>query len=110
MSQPAPQWVPQPDPLEHYSPEGVQHVWLPTHRSLCDLSSQRFEDATTANPINDRAVGLPVCGPCEVVVGMLERRLAELKDARTGTSPVDQRETVALLRETRWSWVSSFLR
>lgn len=98
------------DPPEPFLPDDVQHVWLPTHRSLCDLATQAYEDAEKAAAINDRATQLPVCGACEVVVGMLERRLKTLQASGTGSMPIDQHDAVDLLRHTRWAWVSQALR
>lgn len=97
------------DSFEYFSPDDVQHVWLPSHRSLCDLASQRYEPDEGAT-INDRAHGLPVCGACEVVVGMLARRLQALRDTGTGTSPADPQDAAGLLGFTRWTWVSASLR
>jgi hypothetical protein len=102
--------IPGEDPLENYSPEDVQHIWLPTHRSLCDLASQRFEEVEEADVINDRARRLPVCAACEVVMGMLDRRLKALHSSGNGSSPADIGDAVALLRGTRWGFVSSDLR
>lgn len=96
-------------PLQHFSPDDVQHVWLPSHRSLCDLSSQRHEP-DEGPAINDRARELPVCGACEIVVGMLARRLQTLRDAGNGTSPAEPDDAVGILATTRWSWVSASLR
>lgn len=102
--------LPDEDPLEDFSPKDVQHVWMPSHRSLCDLASQTFEEVEEGEAINARADRLPVCAACEVVMGMLDRRLKSLHATGNGSSPAESSDAVALLRGTRWTFMSSALR
>lgn len=92
-----------------FNPHEVQHLWMPSRRSLCELAVQRPMTAEMAAEHNADSQRLPVCGACVSLTEVLQRRVEALKKMSRGRVMPDPFAATELLHDTTWAWAISAL-
>ena len=86
----------------------ARHIWLPSNRSLCELSVRRVAtSAAEADAENAISRDLPGCEACVIIVDMLKVSADTLR--QSGATIPSRRKALDLLSGTTWPWVASSL-